>query len=38
MIGVLVDLDGVLWFSQKLHKDAFINVPLTFYVFHPEGE
>jgi len=26
MIGVLVDLDGVLWFSEKLHKDAFIKV------------
>jgi HAD superfamily hydrolase (TIGR01509 family) len=26
MIGILVDLDGVLWFSEKLHKDAFIEV------------
>lgn len=26
MIGVLVDLDGVLWFSEKLHKEAFIEV------------
>ncbi len=23
MIGVLVDLDGVLWFSESAHKDAF---------------
>jgi HAD superfamily hydrolase (TIGR01509 family) len=23
MIGVLVDLDGVLWFSESVHKDAF---------------
>jgi HAD superfamily hydrolase (TIGR01509 family) len=26
MTGILVDLDGVLWFSEKLHKNAFIKV------------
>jgi HAD superfamily hydrolase (TIGR01509 family) len=35
MIGVLVDLDGVLWFSQKLHKDAFIK---AFKEFTGEAE
>jgi HAD superfamily hydrolase (TIGR01509 family) len=25
MIGILVDLDGVLWFSEELHKSAFIK-------------
>ena len=26
MNGILVDLDGVLWFSEKVHKESFIKV------------
>ena len=25
MIAILVDLDGVLWFSEKAHKDSFVE-------------
>ena len=35
MNGILVDLDGVLWFSEKVHKESFIKV---FQQFIPNAQ
>lgn len=35
MNGILVDLDGVLWFSEKVHKESFIRV---FQQFIPNAQ
>ena len=34
MNGILVDLDGVLWFSEEVHKESFIKV---FQQFIPDA-